>query len=133
MKIVSAGLIMYQNKLLIAQRKRGKSLEYKWEFPGGKLEEGESLEECLHRELMEEFHMDSKVKDFFMESRYEYPDFSISLNAFWVEAPSDKIEYMDSHEQIKWINPLDVDSYDFAAADKPILNALVEYFKQNKR
>ena len=66
MKIVSAGLIMYQNKLLIAQRKRGKSLEYKWEFPGGKLEEGESLEECLHRELMEEFHMDSKVKDFFM-------------------------------------------------------------------
>ena len=51
---VAAGLIMCNGLILIAQRKHGKSLEYKWEFPGGKLEKGETLEECLKREMMEE-------------------------------------------------------------------------------
>lgn len=133
MKEVSAGLVMYDGKLLIAQRKKGKSLEYKWEFPGGKREAGESLEECLQRELQEELHLDVKVGDFFMESRYEYPDFSISLNAFWCQAQTDKIDYMDSHEQIKWINPLNIEEYDFAPADKPILEKLVAYFKGQEK
>ena len=133
MKEVSAGLVMYDGKLLIAQRKKGKSLEYKWEFPGGKREAGESLEECLQRELQEELHLDVKVGNFFMESRYEYPDFSISLNAFWCQAQTDKIDYMDSHEQIKWINPLNIEEYDFAPADKPILEKLVAYFKGQEK
>lgn len=133
MKEVSAGLVMYDGKLLIAQRKKGKSLEYKWEFPGGKREAGESLEECLQRELQEELHLDVKVGDFFMESRYEYSDFSISLNAFWCQAQTDKIDYMDSHEQIKWINPLNIEEYDFAPADKPILEKLVAYFKGQEK
>ena len=133
MKEVSAGLVMYDGKLLIAQRKKGKSLEYKWEFPGGKREAGESLEECLQRELQEELHLDVEVGDFFMESRYEYPDFSISLNAFWCQAQTDKIDYMDSHEQIKWINPRSIEEYDFAPADKPILEKLVAYFKGQEK
>ena len=133
MKEVSAGLVMFEDKLLIAQRKRGKSLEYKWEFPGGKREAGESLEECLHRELLEELHLDVKVGDFFMESRYEYPDFSIALNAFWCLAKTNKIDYMDSHEQIRWIDPLTIEEYDFAPADKPILEGLVAHFKEIKK
>ena len=55
---VAAGLIMCDGLMLIAQRKHGKSLEYKWEFPGGKLEEGETLEERLAREMMEELGLE---------------------------------------------------------------------------
>ena len=68
MKRVAAGIIVCNNKILIAQRKRGKDLEYFWEFPGGKIEPGETCEECLHREIMEEFNLEIRVGKFFMEN-----------------------------------------------------------------
>ena len=121
MKTVAAGIVMYNGKILIAQRIHGKSLAYKWEFPGGKLEAGETLPECLKRELQEELHLDVNVKDFFMETRYDYGEFSISLNAFWAESQTDKIDYMDSHEQIKWVSLKDLSNYTFAPVDRPIV------------
>ena len=132
-RITTAGIAIKDGKVLIAHRIPGGSLSGKWEFPGGKREAGESLEECLHRELLEELHLDVQVGDFFMESRYEYPDFSISLNAFWCLAKTNKIDYMDSHEQIRWIDPLTIEEYDFAPADKPILEGLVAHFKEIKK
>ena len=56
-KKVSAGIVQYNGKILIAQRIHGKSLAYKWEFPGGKIEAGETLVDCLKRELQEELHL----------------------------------------------------------------------------
>lgn len=132
MKTVAAGIVMYNGKILIAQRIHGKSLAYKWEFPGGKLEAGETLPECLKRELQEELHLDVNVKDFFMETRYDYGEFSISLNAFWAESQTDKIDYMDSHEQIKWISPQELKKYDFAPADKEIIEGLEKFFNLEK-
>ena len=67
MKKVSAGIVCRNGKILICQRPKGKSLAGFWEFPGGKLEEGESLQDCLKRELKEELDIEVAVGDFFME------------------------------------------------------------------
>ncbi len=124
MKIVAAGIICNNGKILIAQRRKDKSLGGKWEFPGGKQEEGESLEDCLKREIQEELHLDIDVKNFFMKSEYTYDFGTICLNAFFAESHTQNIDYMDSHEMIRWILPSELKNYDFAPADKPIIAKL---------
>ena len=126
MKIVTAGIIYNHGKILIAQRKHGKSMEYKWEFPGGKQEAGETLEQCLTREIEEEFHLNISVKSFFMSSEYAYDFGTILLQAFFAESKTQNITYMDSHETYKWVNVAELKNYDFAPADKPIVLALIE-------
>ena len=66
-KQIAAGIITYAGKILIGQRKKGKDLEFLWELPGGKLEKGETLQECLKRELMEEMGLTVKVGSLFMQ------------------------------------------------------------------
>ena len=131
-RITTAGVAIRSNMVLVAHRTEGGALSGKWEFPGGKLEAGETLAECLKRELQEELHLDVNVKDFFVETRYDYGEFSISLNAFWAESQTDKIDYMDSHEQIKWISPQELKDYDFAPADKEIIEGLEKFFNLEK-
>lgn len=128
MKKVSAGIVMYNGRILIAQRIHNKSLAYKWEFPGGKQENGETLQECLKRELMEELHLPVVVGDLFAETHYENQDINISLNAFWAESLTDKINYMDSHEQVQWVLPQELKKYDFAPADIEIVKKLEQFF-----
>ncbi len=124
MKIVAAGIIYNNGKILIAQRKLNKSLGGKWEFPGGKQEEGESLEQCLKREIQEELHLSITVKKYFMTSEYSYDFGTISLNAFFAESPTQEISYMDSHEEIKWVELNQLKDFDFAPADRPIVSKL---------
>ena len=123
-KKVTAGLIINNNKLLIAQRKKGKSCELLWEFPGGKLEEGETLENCLSRELKEELNIEIKIGEFFMSSLYNYDFGSIELNAFWAKTEACNLSYHPDHEQVLWVDICDIDRYEFAPADKPIVEAL---------
>lgn len=123
---VAAGLIMCNGKLLIGQRKHGKSLEYKWEFPGGKLETGETLEECLHRELMEEMQLDIAVGEHFTDSTYEYDFGTIILHAFWATCKNQDIPVVLEHEQYRWVSPKDLPQYDFAPADRPIIAAILK-------
>lgn len=124
MKIVTAGIIYNNGKILIAQRKLNKSLGGLWEFPGGKLEEGETMEQCLKREIQEELHLDVTVKKFFMKSEFTYDFGTISLNAFFAESPTQEITYMDSHEATRWIKISELKDYDFPPADKPIVEKL---------
>lgn len=121
---VAAGLIVYQDKILIAQRKHGKSLEYLWEFPGGKLEDGETLPVCLKRELMEEFKLPVTVGDFFMQSRFDYDFGTIVLNAYWATCDNDDISYHPDHEEARWVTIEEMSAYDFPPADVPVLRAL---------
>ncbi|MBQ8671140.1 MAG: (deoxy)nucleoside triphosphate pyrophosphohydrolase [Alphaproteobacteria bacterium] len=123
---VAAGLIMCNGLLLIAQRKHGKSLEYKWEFPGGKLEEGETLEECLTREMMEEMQLKITVGKHFMDSSYDYDFGTIILHAYWATCENQNVPVVLEHEQYKWVKPEDLSNYDFAPADKPIIAALTK-------
>lgn len=122
---VAAGLIVCDGLILIGQRKHGKSLEYKWEFPGGKLEPGETLQECLKRELQEEMQLDITVGEHFIDTSYDYDFGTIVLHAFWATCKSYDIPVVLEHEQYKWVELKDLPHYDFAPADKPIIEAIM--------
>lgn len=126
LKKVAAGIIIHKEKILIAQRKHGKSLEYKWEFPGGKLEEGETLPQCLERELMEELKLPISVGDYFMTSTYTYEFGTIELNAYFAKCEKEDLSYHPDHEQARWVTLEEIGQYEFPPADKPILEALLK-------
>ena len=123
---VAAGIIRRDgdgDEVLAVQRGYG-DMQGLWEFPGGKQEEGESLEQCLKREIQEELHLSITVKKYFMTSEYSYDFGTISLNAFFAESPTQEISYMDSHEEIKWVELNQLKDFDFAPADRPIVSKL---------
>jgi 8-oxo-dGTP diphosphatase len=102
---VTAAVLEKDGMVLIARRKRGDRLADKWEFPGGKLEKGETPESCLRRELQEEL--------------------GIELLAYRVIYLSGDFQLHD-HEEIRWVSPADLASHDFSAADIPIVKLLIE-------
>ncbi len=124
MGIVTAAIIEKDGKVLIARRKAGEALEHKWEFPGGKLELGETPEECLRRELFEEFGIESEIKDYICTVRYEYEHASIELQAYRVIHRAGEF-VLNSHDRILWVEPEELPSFDLAEADKIIVKRLL--------
>lgn len=125
-KQIAAGIIFCGGKMLIAQRKRGKDLEFFWELPGGKLEAGETLQECLKREMIEEMDLEVEVGELFMNPTYNYDFGSFTINAFFATCKSQQISKVCEHEQYKWVTPQEALSYRFSPADVPIIEALAE-------
>ena len=95
----------------------------KWEFPGGKLEEGETPEACLRREMHEEFGIEVAVGPLVGRSRHAYPHGEIDLVAYRVTHIAGDFQLHD-HEEIRWVCPAEMTSYDFSAADIPIAGIL---------
>lgn len=127
MKEVTAAIILKDNKVLIAQRAPDDKLAGKWEFPGGKIEPGETLEECLKREIREELAVEIEVSDFFGESIYIYQSGAIKLMAFlckWISGDFTLIV----HSRIAWVNHHELDLFDFAPADIPLVEKLKAAF-----
>lgn len=124
-QIVTAAVIERDGLILIAKRKQGKQHIGIWEFPGGTLEEGETYEECLKRELQEELGIVTEVGDLICSSEYSYtPDWTIRLLAFRTTVLSGNFDLND-HEEIRWVRPMDLLSYDFPEADRPIVEILI--------
>jgi 8-oxo-dGTP diphosphatase len=123
MKKVTAALIMQDDKILIARRGLEDKLAGMWEFPGGKIEAGETPEECLKRELMEEFLIDVTVNDFFGESIYDYEFGTIQLLAYWTSWESGEL-IPTVHDQIEWLHISELEQYDFLPADIPLIRKL---------
>ena len=111
--------------ILIAQRKRGSSQGLKWELPGGKIENNESPDECLKRELLEELGIETEIIGFFTSNMHHYKDIAIELLAFNVKHIGGDFT-LSSHEQVQWVNVKNLKEYDFAEADIPIIEKLVE-------
>ena len=88
---------------MIAQRPLGDPLEYKWELPGDKIKKNETPEECLARELFEEFKITVKIKDLFMVSEYQHDDIFIELMAFNTQFVRGKIQNK-FHNNFKWVS-----------------------------
>lgn len=120
---VTAAILQKDDKILIAQRKKGDRLEGKWEFPGGKIEEGESSEACLQRELQEELGIEVEIGDFICQSEHHYPHIYIRLLAYQATYLSGEIQLND-HAAIEWVTVKEMRNYDFAHADLPIIEVL---------
>jgi 8-oxo-dGTP diphosphatase len=122
---VVAGIIYCKNQILCVQRPKNK-LHYiseKFEFPGGKIEEGETQKEALKREILEELNISTKIKSLFMTVVHEYPDFELTMHTFICEVETKEITLVE-HIDHKWLTPNELKTLDWAAADIPIVNKL---------
>jgi mutator protein MutT len=120
---VAAGLIHQEGRYLIARRKPGVHLAGYWEFPGGKREAGESLEECLRRELFEELSIRVDVPVPYQTIRHEYPERTVELHFFHCRIEEGQATNLDCAE-IRWVLPEELQHYSFPPADQIILQAL---------
>lgn len=120
---VTAAVLFHQDKILIAKRRASDKQCSLWEFPGGKLEKGETPEECLRRELREELGIQTQIGKFYTSSIYEYEHGGIELLAFLATWISGEIK-VNAHDEIKWVNVCELHHYNFAPADIPIVEKL---------
>lgn len=120
---VTCAIIEKNGKILIARRARDQRLAGKWEFPGGKLEDGETPEECLKRELEEEFGIQAEVGEFITSNRHHYDHAFIELLAYRVTYVSGSFTLVD-HDSIRWVSPEELPDYDLSGADIPVAMAL---------
>lgn len=124
MKQVTAALLLKAGKILIARRPANDDLAHYWEFPGGKIEEGETPEACLIREMKEELDIEVSVGNFFMESIFSYQQGTIQLLAYWTTWHSGELELM-VHSEVAWVERDELINYEFAPADIPIVDRLL--------
>ena len=134
MKIVKtvAGVIKNERgQILCTLRDQGKYdyVSFKWEFPGGKIEEGETNEQTLARDLHEELEIDVKIGDFFYQVEHDYPDFHLSMAVYECDLISKEMK-MNVHKGIKWLYPEDIITLDWAQADIPVAELI---FKNNQK
>ena len=125
---VVAALIWDKDKFMICQRPENKARALLWEFVGGKVEHGETKEQALIRECMEELAVKLSVGDVFMDVVHEYPDITVHLtlfNATIAEGVPQKLE----HNDIKWITVSQINDYDFCPADTEILAKIKSAFR----
>jgi len=122
---VTAAIIKHDGRILIAKRSSTSSQPNKWEFPGGKIEPGETPEECLKRELWEEFEINVTIGNFFAESVYTYQHGSIKLISYRVFT-NDDINILNAHDAVQWVSANQLLEYDLAPADIPIAKELAK-------
>ncbi len=123
---VVAGIIFFQDQILCVQRPKHK-LSYiseKFEFPGGKIEEGETKEEALHRELLEELNILTKIKSPYLTVVHQYPDFELTMHSFICEVETKELT-LQEHIDLKWLTAGELTPLDWAAADIPIVDKLM--------
>ncbi|HTZ85001.1 MAG TPA: (deoxy)nucleoside triphosphate pyrophosphohydrolase [Candidatus Acidoferrales bacterium] len=124
MKRVVAGLIVQNGKLLVCQRTRHQTMPLKWEFPGGKIEEGEQPRDALRRELEEELGIQAKIGNEIVRIQHEYPNHGmVELRFFEVREYQGELENC-IFKDIQWSLPKDLPKYDFLEADLTLVKDL---------
>lgn len=125
---VAAALLFKDGKIFATKRGDSpyKYVAHKYEFPGGKIEEGERGEDAVKRELQEELDLEVSVGGLYACHTFEYPDFIITLHVYECEALSDFI--LKEHESYAWIAPADLKEEEWAPADSDILGSLKRVF-----
>jgi 8-oxo-dGTP diphosphatase len=125
MKLVTAAVVRDGDLVMVVRRGPGEKLAGYWEFPGGKVELSETLQECLEREMFEELDVVTRVTDVVAVSHYKYENGEIKLVALETSIIGGKIK-LTVHDQIKWLHPKEILDLKLAPADIPIAQALVE-------
>ena len=128
---VVAAIIIHENKIFATQRGYG---EFKdgWEFPGGKIEPGETPQEALVREIKEELDIEIEVKDFLETVEYDYPAFHLSMDCFFCVSRSGEM-VLKEHEAAKWLTVETLDSVDWLPADQGLVEGIREYLDNCRR
>ena len=119
--VTCALIVDNQNHLLAAQRSSAMSLPLKWEFPGGKVESGETSEKCLLREIKEELNVEIEIVKRLDSNIHTYPSITIKLIPFVCRIISGQI-ILKEHIKYQWSNKANLLDLDWADADIPILN-----------
>jgi len=127
---VTGAIIQNDNNFLIGRRGRDEKSAGMWEFPGGKLEEGESPKECIKRELKEELNIDAAIGELFFSYTYNYPHVSYELYFFKVNSYFGE-PVKSVHDKLKWEKLKNFYKYDFLAGDGPLIDKLMS--ENNKR
>jgi len=124
---VVAAILKHGNEILCAQRAESK-LEYiskKFEFPGGKIEAGETKKEALKRELEEELNINPNINDLYLTVVHQYPDFELTMHSFLCDVESKEIT-LNEHISSQWLKSTELLGLDWAAADVPIVDKLMQ-------
>ncbi len=119
---VSAAIIMKDNKIFVTQRGYGEFKDW-WEFPGGKIEEGETPEECLKREIKEELKADINIDKYLCTVEYDYPNFHLKMECFICSLIDGHLELVEA-EDAKFITNDQLDNIDFLPADLLVVKEL---------
>lgn len=124
---VVAALIWRQGRFLICQRPAYKKRGLQWEFAGGKVEPGETKEQALARECMEELAVTVSVGDAFADVTHAYPDLSIHLTLFHAAIAAGEPQRLE-HNALRWIRPDEIPQYEFCPADQPLLDRITKEY-----
>ena len=127
---VAAAIIVKDNRIFATQRGYG---EFKdgWEFPGGKIEPGESAQEALVREIREELDVDIRVEKLLETVEYDYPEFHLTMHCFICELLSEDI-VLKEHEDARWLKKDELDSVPWLPADITIIEKIKAYMGQEE-
>ena len=119
---VVAAIIRKEDSIFATQRGYGPYKDW-WEFPGGKIEEGETPEQALAREIREELDTVIAVDDYLTTVEYDYPDFHLSMDCFWCEIDEEHLTLLE-HEAARWIPVSDLRQVRWLPADEEVLQAI---------
>ena len=119
---VVAAIIVSNNRVFATQRGYGNWKDY-WEFPGGKIEPGETPETALHREILEELDTEIAVGEKITTVEYDYPDFHLSMECYLAHVVKGSL-VLKEHKAAKWLEKNDLDSVKWLPADWIIINTL---------
>ncbi len=117
---VTCAIIRNKNRVLVVKRSNKMNLPLKWEFPGGKIENGESEEKCIVREIKEELNLDIRLLKKLHSSFFDYPNISIELIPFVANQVGGQIR-LNEHAEFKYLVKEKLLDLDWAAADIPIV------------
>ncbi|TNH19976.1 (deoxy)nucleoside triphosphate pyrophosphohydrolase [Halomonas sp. BL6] len=126
MKNVAAALAIANGQIMLTRRAPGQQLEGFWEFPGGKVEPGETVYQCIEREIKEELNLTCVAERIFQESVYEYPGGAINLIGVLVTVTGEPVLHV--HDSLTWAPLTDLLNYKLAPADIPIAKELISTY-----
>jgi len=122
---VTAAIIEYDHQILITQRKEGTHMALRWEFPGGKIEPGESPEECLKREIKEELDLDILIKQKLLVVEHQYEEMKVILHCYMCSVVGG-VPKKKGCKDFRWVSPSELTIFSFAEADYPVVNYLIK-------
>ncbi|MCF0146800.1 MAG: (deoxy)nucleoside triphosphate pyrophosphohydrolase [Clostridium sp.] len=128
MKIINvvAAVIKKEDKIFITRRSYGEFKDM-WEFPGGKIESGETKEEALIREIKEELELDIKIIEYITTVNYDYPDFHLNMDCFMCEICGGSLN-LNAHNDAKWASLEELSLQTWVPADIDIINELLKKY-----